>query len=455
MVGIENKGSLTKGFRIMRSKTFMALMMLLTFFALAVQAQPGWKWPDDEAKAEKAKEKNALYSDALKSEMYRQSANHLSWLLANAPDLNASIYINGSKIYEELADVEKDAAKKIVFQDSALLCYDLRIKYFNKKASVLNRKAFSAYKFYKDDESRYKELFELFKESIELNGNASWDNNVLAYFDIVRRYQKASKPFTNEEILDLFGQAESIMLYKIENGKTDADKANVILDQINNMLVEMIDVDCNFIANTLAPKFRQSPDLKQAKTILRLSIAGKCLDGESVAVDAAKYIFEHEKPEFTLAKLIAGKCYEIGDYECAENYYSQAATLTDDNKLESETYLSLANIQFKRGRKAAARDYAKKAIAVDPQNSSAASFIGTLYMNSFSDCKEDKDPVYDRAIFIAAYNWYAKAGDASGMAKAKEQFPSMEDIFTWNYQLDQQVTVGCWINESVNIKKRD
>ncbi len=455
MVGTENKGSLTKGFRIMKSKTFITLLMLLTFFTLAVQAQPGWKWPDDEAIAEKAKEKNALYSDALKSKMYRQAANNLSWLLVKAPDLNSSIYINGSKIYDELADAEKDAAKKKVYQDSSLLLYDLRIKYFNKKASVLNRKAFAAYKYHKSEPSKYKELYELFKESVELNGNKTWDNNVLAYFDVVRRYQKESSVFSNEEVLDLFAQVEGIMLYKRENNKTDPEKANIILDQINNMLVEMIDVDCDFISNTLGPKFMENPDLKQAKTILRLSIAGKCLDAGSVAVDAAKYIFENEKPEFTLAKLIAGRCYETGDYECAEKYYTEAANLTDDNKLESEAYLSLANIQLKRGRKSSARDYAKKAISINPQNTSAASFIGALYMNSYNDCKEEKDPVYDRAVFIAAYNWYAKAGDNSGMAKAKEQFPSMEDIFTWNYQIDQQVQIGCWVGETVKIQKRD
>jgi tetratricopeptide (TPR) repeat protein len=227
------------------------------------------------------------------------------------------------------------------------------------------------------------------------------------------------------------------------------------MDNVENMLVEMIDVDCNFISNTLGPKFEAAPELKLAKTILRLSVAGKCLDAASVAIDAAKYIFENDKPEFTLAKLIASKCYEVGDYKCAENYYTQAANLTDNNTLESEAYLSLANIQFKKGLKSGARDYAKKAIAIDPQNSSAASFIGTLYMNSSADCREGKDPVLDRTIFIAAYNWYARAGDSSGMARAKEQFPSMEDIFTWNYQIDQSVNIGCWIGETVKIQKRD
>ncbi len=439
----------------MKSKSFVTLIVLMTFFALTAQAQPGWKWPDDEAMAEKAKEKNALYTDALKSDDFRRAANNLSWLLTNAPDLNSSIYINGAKIYEGLAEKEKDPAKLKVYVDSALVMYDLRIKYFNKKADVLNRKSFSAYKFYKSEPSKYKELYELFKETVDLNGEETWDNNLLAYFDVVRRYQKAESPFSNDEVLDLFAQVETILLRKRETNKSQPERVDMILDQTQNMLVEMIDVDCNFIVNTLGPKFTASPDLKLAKTILRLSVAGKCIDEAPVAIEAAKYIFENEKNEYTLAKIIAGNCYERLDFDCAEYYYDQAATLTDDNQLEAEAYLSLANISLKKGSKAKARDYAKKAISIDPQNSSAASFIGALYMNSYNDCKQGKDPVVDRAVFIAAYNWYQKGGDGSGMSKAKEQFPSMEEIFTWNYEIGQEISLNCWVGESVKLQKRD
>jgi hypothetical protein len=69
-----------------------------------------------------------------------------SWLLANAPDLNESIYINGAKIFEGLADKEEDKAKQTEFEEKAMEMYDLRIKYFGNEADILNRKAYKAYK---------------------------------------------------------------------------------------------------------------------------------------------------------------------------------------------------------------------------------------------------------------------------------------------------------------------
>lgn len=437
----------------MKVRTFISVFALLLFFANA-EAQPGWKWPDDATKAETAREKNALYSDALKSKMYRQSADHLSWLLINAPDLNESLYINGFKIYDELASETKDAAKKKVYQDSAIIMYDLRIKYFNEKASVLNRKAFSAYKYYRDNPPKYKELVDLFKEAIELNGDKIWDNNILAYFDIVRRYQAETNAFANDQILETYGKVEDLLDAKLAQG-SDAEKIEMIRGQVENMLVGMIEVDCNFITNTLAPKFKSNPEIKLAKTILRLSVAGKCLEESPISIEAAKYIFENDKKEYAIAKLIASNCYSSEDFECAENYYQQAAELANDAEDKADAYLSLANTQLKMGKKSSARDFAKKALSADPSNKNAASFIAALYMNSFNDCKQGKDPVQDRALFIAAYNWYQKAGDSQGMANAKEQFPSMEEIFTWNYKLGQQVNVGCWINETVELKKRD
>lgn len=438
----------------MKAKIFGSFVALFLVFA-AAEAQPGWKWPDDENMANKAKEINARYTDLMKEGKNRQAANMLSWLLANTPDLNKAIYINGNKIYDDLATSEKDAMKRAVYQDSALIMYDLRIQYFNEKAGVLNRKAFSAYKFYKDDSSKYKELLELFKESMELNKVNTWDNNLLAYFDIVRRYQKDSKAFSNDEILEIFGQIEELIDTKMSSQKADPEKLAIIKDQIENMLIEIIDVDCEVITNTLGPKFKANPEIKMAKTILRLSIVGKCFSVSPVAVEAAKFIFDSGEKEYGIAILIASNCYSNEDWSCAEDYYQQAAELAKDNASKAEAYISLANLQLKKGSKSAARDYAKKAIAADATNKTAPAFIASLYMNSFNDCKQDKDPVQDRAVFLAAYNWYQKAGDREGMAKAKEQFPSMEEIFTWNYEVGAEIRVNCWINETATIQKRD
>ena len=96
----------------MKAKIFL-IGLIGILFSNSAHAQ--WNWPDDRAKAET---QNALYTDGYKQGNYRLAADHLQWLLVNAPNLNKSIYIHGVRIYDGLASEETDKDVKLVFQDS-------------------------------------------------------------------------------------------------------------------------------------------------------------------------------------------------------------------------------------------------------------------------------------------------------------------------------------------------
>ena len=430
----------------MKTKIFF-IGLFATFIFGSANAQ--WNWPDNR---EKAEEKNALYTDNFKQGNYRAAANHLSWLLNNAPNLNKSIYINGVKIYDGMASEEADAAKKVVFQDSVLLLYDNRIQYFGEEGNVLNRKAFDAYKYYKGDKSRYDELFQLFQSTFELNGNSVMDNNLLSYMDVVRRYKVSGGNISDEQVLDVYEEIVQIINHKIGQGK-NVDRLKVYLDKVNELLVSTIDVDCDFVQNTLGPKLEAEPDnLKLAKNILRLGFAGKCMDSEAF-IAGAKVVQKHE-PEYGLAKLIGQSAAAKKDFDTAIKYLEESVELTDDNTKKADSYYSLAVIQTNLGRKVSARDFARKALEVDQTKKEAWKLIGNLYYNSFDDCKGEKNPVHDKAVYMAAYDMFRRAGDTGGMSRAKAQFPTMEEIFTYDIKEGSNYKIGCWINENVKIQKR-
>ena len=443
--GIGIKISLNK-ILTMKAKIFLIGLSAILFFN---NAQAQWNWPDDKATAE---EKNALYTDNYKQGNYRQAANFLYWLLVNAPNLNKSIYINGVKIYNGLATEEADKAKKTVYQDSVLMLYDLRIKYFNEEGKVLNRKAYDAYKYFKGDKSRYEELFTLFQSTFELNGNKVMDINLLPYMDVVRRYKVSGGSITDEEVLDVYAEIVKITDYKMTQGK-NVDRLKVVLDKVNELLVSTIDVDCDFVENTLGPKLKEEPDnLKLAKNIMRLAFAGKCMDSD-VFIESAE-IVQGSEPEYALAKLIGQTAASKKNFEKAVKYLEESVDLTDDNTKKADSYYSLSVIQANQDKRVSSRDYARKAVASDPTKKDAYKVIGNLYFNSFNSCKKGKNPVHDKAIYMAAYEMFRRAGDSAGMSRAKSQFPTMEEIFTWDMQVGDKYTVGCWINETISIQKR-
>ncbi|MEQ9422773.1 MAG: hypothetical protein RJQ09_00040 [Cyclobacteriaceae bacterium] len=429
--------------------TLVFSMVLL--FSGSVISQPGWNWPADQE--EKAKEKNALYGDALKIGDHKNAAKNLRWLLTNAPDLNASLYINGAKIYEALADDEENAAQSIAYADSAMIMYDLRIKYFGEEEEVLNRKAFKAYKYYKGEKSKYGEVFELFKKAFEINGNEIFDNNLVAYMDVVRRHKLTGGSLTDVEVIEIYGQLNDIIDFKLQSTNNEG-RLETYRDQIDKLLTATVTVDCEFVENNLAPKVEADPsDLKMAKKVFQLLLTGKCSDSPYF-VQTARIVNEAE-PNYGMAVVIAKKLSAEKDYEVAETYYNQALSLTEEETKKGEVMMDLAKMYNARGLKSQARSNALKAVQFDQAVASEAyTMIGHLYMGSYDECRKGVSKVEDRGVFLAAHEMYRKAGNSEGMRSSKEQFPSIEEIFELGMSEGETFKVGCWVNEVVTIQRR-
>jgi tetratricopeptide (TPR) repeat protein len=433
---------------IMKEK-FLAFAMILLVSGVAY-AQPGWNFPDNEEDSLTTSEKMAYYTDHLKTGDFKESLPPLQWLLHNVPDLNESIYINGAKIFENLAEMAGDPEQKKVYQDSALLMYDLRIQYFNEEAKVLNRKAFAAYGFYKDDQSKYGELYDLYSRTFEVSGQDVWDQNLLAYMDVVRRYRATGGDVSDTRVLQIYEEIVDIIEKKMETGEgQEKTKENVY-----RLLAATIDIDCGFIRDKLGPELQENPDdLELAKNIFRFGVNGKCMD-LPVFLEASHIIFENE-PTYGMAKLIADRSFVNKDFETAVEFYEKAQQLTEENLKKSEIYTKMANIRSNQDEKPEARQLIYKAIEADPGNTEAYNTLGNLYFNSYNDCKRGENEVKDRAVFFAAYDMYKKAGNTEGMQQAHEQFPLMETLHAYDIMPGDPVKVGCWINESFTAKRRD
>jgi tetratricopeptide (TPR) repeat protein len=143
------------------------------------------------------------------------------------------------------------------------------------------------------------------------------------------------------------------------------------------------------------------------------------------------------------------------DYEEALKFFQSALDMTEMDEEKYETYINIAIAESKLGNKNKARGIARKALSIKPNDSKAFNIIGNLYYSSFEECKGGESKVLDRAIFIAAYEAYKKAGNTEQMSSTKEQFPSIEEIFNEGYEEGTEVRIGCWVNETVALQRRD
>ncbi|MEN8248938.1 MAG: hypothetical protein ABFS32_08400 [Bacteroidota bacterium] len=433
--------------------TTLSLLILASFTLIA---QPGWNWPD--TLKPQAEEKNVLYTDYVKMGNYKAAVPPLQWLINTAPDLNKSLYVNGAKIYDNLAKTEKDAAQKIVYVDSLLLMYDMRMKYFNDSINVMNRKVFKAYKYYIKDYSKSEWLLEIFDRTYEISGEKVMDQNLLAYMNVIKVNKLAKKNLTDDQILERYDVISTVIEKKVKTLKSEGKSTKKIDTQneyVLKILTEIVDINCDFIKNTMGPKFRENPeDISFVKRMFSFMLTGKCTKSE-LFDDVAKQLQKLE-PTYGLAKIIGNRCAAASNFGCADSYYKEALQYTEDGSEKADIFISMGKLDAKRNNKPMARANYRKAIAADPANKEPWALIGDLYYHSNVQCKQLKDKVEDRLVFIAAYEMYKRAGDVEKMNSAKAQFPSTEEIFTSdNYEDGQSAKVGCWINVSVVIMSRD
>ena len=453
-------------------KFFLTLLVL--FVSFNILAQPGWNWPENKSEAE---EKNVLYTDYLKQQNCDEAKIHLDWLIENVPGLHVSIYQNGIKIYRCLIDKEEDPIIKNELINKALILFDGRIENFGREAYVKNRKVTFAYTFYRSDKTQYESLFNMFKDAFLLNGNKIGNSNLVAYMDIVRKHKLTSKSISDDEVLEIYDMISKTVSFKLSNDTKNEVRYKKYQDNLDKLLTATITVDCNFVENTLGPKLsdltsQPNDEIAQtdyetltpvdisyseeivnlAKKIFQLSITGKCTSSE-IALEAAKIMFTNEK-DFAVAKFISSRELSTKNYESALEYCDAAIESAGDNDQKSEMFLRKAQIYQVIGNKVKSRDNARKSISFNSSNSDAYKIIGNLYMASYEDCREGKSRVQDRLLFIAAYNIFKSGGLSNQANQAREQFPSMEEIFNENLEVGQSMNTGCWINETVTLNKR-
>lgn len=441
----------------MKVRILFSLLMVLgaTFTALAQCKEI--KWPEDRKKAEECV---AIWGDALKQGgNFKVAVGPIQWMLKNAPQWNVKLYIDGTNLYDKLAEGEKEAARKKVLVDSLLLIYDLRIKNCGDEVNVLNRKAYASYKYNLKDKEALPALLALYDKVYEISGYDVFDANLVAYMNVMKANKLYLKNMTDDQILERYDKVSDVVDHNIANAKNAAEteKQRQYKEAIDQILISMVKVDCEFVKKNLEPKFRQKPnDLALAKKIFKFMLDGNCID-DPLWIDAGETIHKlNPQKDFGLLKALAAANIAKGDYNRAESLLKEAANIpnmTTKEKAEADSYMG--SIEAKKKNYSAAREYFRKAVANDPNDKDSWEKIGDLYYNSFDECAKRQNMAEDRLVYLAAYDMYAKSGNSAAMARAKAQFPSKEEIFLLNWQAGSTQRVGCWIQETVVIKTRD
>ncbi len=439
----------------MKRSILILLGYLTVTFSSQAQDGPGtdWNWPEDPALHDMAKEKQAYYKIQLLQENYEGSLATLNWLYTNTGDLNPSIYKDGAKSIEGILDKDLEKNRKSQLEDSLLWMYDQRIKHFDEDANVLDRKAYTAFKLFYKTPSKYATVLDIYKKAFEVNGTDISYFNLTPYVTLASYYYKtnpAEMPL--EGVLEVYDQVSYILDEQIKQG--NAAKLEKERNKIDAILSSFGDIiNCDFIQDKFVVKFNEDPtNVALAKKIFSYSLKAKCSD-QPYFLKTGEVVYK-EAPTYALAKALGDKFYADKQYDKALTYYESAADLAETDENKSQALLNQASVYTKQGKKTSARSKAYEVIKLGKDVVEGYNIIGNLYFTSYEDCRKGESKVADRTSFIAAHKMYKLAGNTQQMTAAKEQFPSIEELFSENYEEGQEINTGCWIGESVTLERR-
>ncbi|NJO00575.1 MAG: hypothetical protein HC880_01825 [Bacteroidia bacterium] len=193
----------------------------------------------------------------------------------------------------------------------------------------------------------------------------------------------------------------------------------------------MVTVDCDYILRKLVPKMEAAPEeekLALITDILGRMVQQKCTDDPKF-LELSERLAETE-PTFGRYQFLVKAYVARDNLSRAMEYLEKSIPLAENNQEKAEAVMTRANFKRKQGNLGGARSDYMQAAQMDPNLAyEAYTYIGDMYMSSYQSCKgsDPSNPIHQRAVFIAAYNMYQRAGNQQGMAKAQAQFPSKTD----------------------------
>ena len=419
-------------------------------------------WPSGKNKGI-AKEQYALLIDAVNNDQFEDAIEPLAWILENAPNLHADVYVKAVKLYDGLAKKAKEDGRDsevIVNQEKIAEMYQLRIKngLAEDMKDIYRRFGRDAYFYWKDDASKTDTLYTHYKKTYEMDKDNFPRAQVIYYADAIGKvYQKEG--MTLDQMTTAYEDLKKFVAGRIAKEETQEEKdkwKTYVLDKVDELELIYFPKDCNRIADLFGEKLKANPnDTLLINRVVKLMADNGCTK-EPLFLEAMQAFYKLT-PTTAIASTIGQLHMQNGDTDKALAWIEKSlvGASAEDKAKGANTVLTLSKIAYKEGSYTKARSLAYKAAEMGSGSvaADAYTFIGDLYMSTYKDCMQGSDIIQKRAVFLAAYDMYAKGGNSAKMASAQGQFPSKEDVFSDpKYKIGQTLSVGCWIGVTTTLR---
>ena len=406
----------------------------------------------------------SIYEQFYNQGDYKSALQTWETLYKHFPKSSENIYIQGIKMHEDLyskaTGADKDALLKKIME-----IYDNRIANFDNKGFNLGRKATLYLKHnlahideMTDQQKKdlYKTGYEWLETSVKEQGDKS-EAAVLLLLNQATSTLFKTGDFTADKVMSVYDRTSAVVEANLAKNPDD-DNFKKAKNGINRTFVESGAVTCEVLVPLYEAEFAKNPnDLATLKRINYMLNRQDCSSSKLYA-DVAEKLFQLEptaESAFSMARLFLKR----NNTPKAIEYYEQAIN-TQTDKYEKATYCDeIAHVLFSQRDYSRSRNYARQAIALNPEWGKPYIMIGKLYASSAKSIGESD--VQQRMVYVLAVDQFikAKSVDPEVTAEANKEistysqyFPGKEDAFFEGLKAGDSFRVGGWINESTTVR---
>jgi tetratricopeptide (TPR) repeat protein len=438
----------------MNVKTLTALIIAFaTFLPFGSTAQKYGATPEDSLQCVR---NLSVYVDFVNQKDYKGAYKYWSVPFDVCPKSSLKMYVDGTKILDELIEKETDEARKKRLIDTLLMIYDRRIENFGKEGYVLGRKGSEMYKY---KTPGVAEAYATLEKSVTLQGNESEAATVLYYFVAAVTLERSGKMEAGE-VVELFTKCTNIADYNIQNASSDREKASFEKAMANLEKYAEPYLSCDAIDGIVQKNFEANKgNAEWLEKMANLLDKKKCTE-LPVFFEVANTLHQL-KPSAESAANMGILALNKKKHAEAIDFFKQALNLLgdSDNDKKADYEFYLAKTYFAQGQYSSSRQHALAAIKLRSGWGEPYILIGDMYAASFDIC-DGKDKEL-KAVYWVAVDKYAQAKsvDASETDRANKKiatysqyFPEKKDAFFYNVTEGTEYTVGCWINETTKAR---
>ncbi len=431
------------------------------------------------AQTDKCAEAFKAFESVVATHEYNEALLQYNGLAERCPKVDEKLYLYGERVFNYQIEASQNKGERQKLIDGLFALYSAYDKNYpsNTNGNAMRRALLS--KTY--ELASPAEQYAMFDAAFTKSRTSFTDYNAIETFFLLSLQQAEMGKLTQSQFIERYGALTAQVNFaknKLANRKAEIEKkaeTKPVTDEERTFLAEYdatadsLDavrenmevlankkINCGDLDAYYSGKYDASAkDVAWLESVVTVMSSAKCFNAPTLE-KSARALYE-ARPDAMSAYMLGNALLRRGKGKEAVTYFDKAAMLEKNNVKKADLFYTMASI-YRNIDKKQAKQYVLRSAELNPKSGKPYLFLAEMYSSVTKEC--ELGDFERKALFWLAADAAQKATLTDARYKAtaasliegyKKRQPTKADAKAAGKKKGDQVTFGCWINESVTV----